>query len=246
MVVASLDPARNAARRRKAEEPGRTRRVIGVPTDLNDAAAVEALFKTTLAEFGRLDILVNNATNISQGSFFTMDRGELGSGVRRQVARRGALHPPRGAADARAQMGPHRQRLRRRRLDAAARRHRDRRQQCGGANLTVALANELGKDGILVNAIVPTAVRTDRHDKNIRDTMAKTGQSEAEVLKPRVAKIPVGRMGTAEEIANVVVFLASERASFVNGSAWAVDGGISARLVTGASVGEIYAKKADA
>jgi 3-oxoacyl-[acyl-carrier protein] reductase len=77
---------------------------------------------------------------------------------------------------------------------------------------------------------VPTAVRTERHDKNIRDTMAKTGQSEAEVLKPRVAKIPVGRMGTAEEIANVVVFLASERASFVNGSAWAVDGGISARL----------------
>ena len=40
-------------------------------------------------------------------------------------------------------------------------------------NLTVALANELGKDGILVNAIVPTAVRTDRHDKNIRDAMAQ-------------------------------------------------------------------------
>ena len=97
-------------------------------------------------------------------------------------------------------------------------------------NLTVALANELGKDGILVNAIVPTAVRTDRHDKNIRDAMAKTGQSEAEVLKPRVAKIPLGRMGAAEEIAGVVVFLASERASFVTGSAWAVDGGISARL----------------
>ena len=44
-------------------------------------------------------------------------------------------------------------------------------------NLTVALANDLGKDGILVNAVVPTAIRTDRHDKNIRDAMAKTGQS---------------------------------------------------------------------
>ncbi len=46
--------------------------------------------------------------------------------------------------------------------------------------------------------------------------MAKTGQSEAEVLKPRVAKIPLGRMGTAEEIAAVAAFLSSERASFVD------------------------------
>jgi 3-oxoacyl-[acyl-carrier protein] reductase len=97
-------------------------------------------------------------------------------------------------------------------------------------NLTVALANELAKDGILVNAIVPTAVRTERHDLNIKDAMAKTGQSEAEVLKPRVAKIPLGRMGRPEEIATVVAFLASDRASFVTGSAWAVDGGVSARL----------------
>ena len=97
-------------------------------------------------------------------------------------------------------------------------------------NLTIALANDLAKDGILVNAVVPTAVRTERHDQNIKDTMAKTGQSEAEVLKPRVAKIPLGRMGTSEEIANVVVFMCSERASFVAGSLWAVDGGVSARL----------------
>jgi NAD(P)-dependent dehydrogenase (short-subunit alcohol dehydrogenase family) len=97
-------------------------------------------------------------------------------------------------------------------------------------NLTVALANELGKDGILVNAIVPTAVRTERHDQNIREAMRQTGKSEAEVLKPRVAKIPLGRMGASEEIAAVVAFLASERASFVTGSAWPVDGGVSARL----------------
>jgi NAD(P)-dependent dehydrogenase (short-subunit alcohol dehydrogenase family) len=97
-------------------------------------------------------------------------------------------------------------------------------------NLTVALANELGKDGILVNAVVPTSIRTERHDRTIKEAVAKTGKPEAEVLKPRVAKIPLGRMGTAEEVASVVVFLASERAAYVTGSTWTVDGGATARL----------------
>ena len=50
------------------------------------------------------------------------------------------------------------------------------------------------------------------------------------MLKPRVAKTPIGRMGTPDQIAAVVAFPTSERASDVNGSAWAVDGGASARL----------------
>src|ERR1043165_1025622 len=71
VVVASLDPARNAkaVEALKAKSNGR---VLGVPTDLNDPAAVDTLFKTTLKEFGRLDTLANNATNISPGSFFAM------------------------------------------------------------------------------------------------------------------------------------------------------------------------------
>jgi NAD(P)-dependent dehydrogenase (short-subunit alcohol dehydrogenase family) len=229
VVVASLDPARNAQaiETLKGKSNGR---VIGVPTDLNDAAAVETLFKKTLAEFGRLDILVNNATNVSQGSFFQMDEAAWDHAFEHKL--RGTVRCIRHAVP------PMRERKWGRIINVS-----------GGAawtpqlgaittgvnnaavqNLTVALANELGKDGILVNAVVPTAIRTDRHDKNIKDTMAKTGQSEAEVLKPRVAKIPLGRMAAADEVANVVVFLSSERASFVNGSAWAVDGGVSARL----------------
>ena len=228
VVVASLDPARNKDSIDKLKAANG--RVIGMPTDLNDAAAVDALFKKTLAEFGRLDILVNNATNISQGSFFQMTEENWDRAFDNKL--RGAVRCIRHAVP------PMRERQWGRIINLS-----------GGAawtpqlgaittginnaavqNLTVALANELGKDGITVNAVVPTAVRTDRHDKNIRDEVAKTGKSEAEVLKPRVAKIPLGRMGTADEIASVVVFLASERASFVNGSAWAVDGGVSARL----------------
>ncbi len=228
VVVASLDPARNAdaIAKLKAQSNGR---VIGVPTDLNDAGAVDKLFKTALAEFGRLDILVNNATHIAQGSFFEMTEEHWDRAFDNKL--RGTVRCIRHAVP------PMRERKWGRIVNIS-----------GGAawtpqlgaiatgmnnaavqNLTVALANELGRDEILVNAIVPTAVRTDRHDKNIRDAVAK-GQTEAEVLKPRVAKIPLGRMGTADEIASVAVFLVSERASFVNGSAWAVDGGVSARL----------------
>jgi NAD(P)-dependent dehydrogenase (short-subunit alcohol dehydrogenase family) len=229
VVVASLDPARNADAVTKLKA-GSNGRVTGVPTDLNDAAAVENLFKKTLAEFGRLDILVNNATNISQGSFFAMTEEHWDRAFDNKL--RGTVRCIRHAVP------PMRERKWGRIVNVS-----------GGAawtpqlgaittgmnnaavqNLTVALANELAKDGILVNAIVPTAVRTERHDQNIRDAMAKTGQSEAEVLKPRVTKIPLGRMGKPEEIATVVAFLASDRASFVTGSAWAVDGGVSARL----------------
>lgn len=229
VVVASLDPARNAEAvgTLKAQSNGR---VTGVPTDLNDPAAVESLFEKALAEFGRLDILINNATSIAQGSFFQMTEESWDHAFDSKL--RGTVRCIRHAVQ------PMRERKWGRIVNIS-----------GGAawtpqlgaittginnaavqNLTVALANELAKDGILVNAIVPTAVRTERHDKNIRDAVAKTGQSEAEVLKPRVAKIPLGRMGTAEEIAAVATFLASERASFVAGSIWAVDGGVSARL----------------
>jgi NAD(P)-dependent dehydrogenase (short-subunit alcohol dehydrogenase family) len=229
VVVANLDPTRNADAVAKLKA-GSNGRVTGVPTDLNEVAAVENLFKRTLAEFGRLDILVNNATNISQGSFFAMTEEHWDRAFDNKL--RGTVRCIRHAVP------PMRERKWGRIINIS-----------GGAawtpqlgaittginnaavqNLTVALANELAKDGILVNAIVPTAVRTERHDQNIRDAMAKTGQSEAEVLKPRVAKIPLGRMGKPEEIATVVAFLASDRASFVTGSAWAVDGGVSARL----------------
>src|SRR6478752_7377291 len=66
VVVASLDPARNKEAVEKLKSKSNAR-VIGVPTDLNDPAAVENLFKATLAEFSRLDILVNSATDVRQG-----------------------------------------------------------------------------------------------------------------------------------------------------------------------------------
>lgn len=229
VVVASVDPGRNseAVAKLKARAKGK---VVGVPADLNDASAVDNLFKVAQAEFGRLDILINNAAMIAQGNFFGMDDAawtrafdnKLTGTVRcirhavpmMRERKWGRIVNVSGGAAWTPQLGAITVGLN----NAAVQ------------NLTIALANELGKDGILVNAVVPTAIRTERHDLSIRDTMAKTGKSEAEVLAPRVAKVPLGRMGTSEEVAAVVIFLASERAGFVTGSLWPVDGGVSARL----------------
>ena len=97
-------------------------------------------------------------------------------------------------------------------------------------NLTKALANELAKDGILVNAVIPHIINTDRQDETMREWAKITGQTEAEVRAERVAKIPVGRMGRPEEVGDIVAFLVSERASFVTGAAWHVDGGVSVAI----------------
>jgi 3-oxoacyl-[acyl-carrier protein] reductase len=94
-------------------------------------------------------------------------------------------------------------------------------------NLTKGLANDLAKDGIRVNAVIPHIIDTDRQDETMREWAGITGQSEAEVRAERVAKIPLGRMGRAEEVGDVVAFLASDRASFVTGAAWHVDGGVA-------------------
>jgi 3-oxoacyl-[acyl-carrier protein] reductase len=75
--------------------------------------------------------------------------------------------------------------------------------------------------------VIPHIIDTDRQDETMREWAGITGQSEAEVRAARIATIPLGRMGRAEEVGDVVAFLASERASFVTGAAWHVDGGVA-------------------
>jgi 3-oxoacyl-[acyl-carrier protein] reductase len=97
-------------------------------------------------------------------------------------------------------------------------------------NLTKSLANELAKDNIRVNAVIPHIIDTDRQDETMREWAGITGQTEAEVRAERVAKIPLGRMGRVEEVGGIVAFLASDRTSFVTGAAWHVDGGVSVAI----------------
>ena len=80
--------------------------------------------------------------------------------------------------------------------------------------LTRALSRELGKDGIRVNAVAPGVTRT--------DMVAALPES---MVAPLLQKIPLARMGEAEDIADAVVFLASDKASYITGTVIPVDGG---------------------
>ncbi len=81
--------------------------------------------------------------------------------------------------------------------------------------LTKSLARELGRDGIRVNAVAPGITRT--------DMVAKLPEA---MIQPLVARIPLGRIGEAEDIANAVCFLASDMASYITGTVLSVDGGV--------------------
>ncbi|MFX0137275.1 MAG: SDR family oxidoreductase [Candidatus Hodarchaeota archaeon] len=87
------------------------------------------------------------------------------------------------------------------------------------------LANEYAKDNILVNVVCPGPNLTDRMKEIINKMAQDTGKSEEEVKKSWTEQIPLGRMGKPEELANLVVFLASEKASYITGTVIQVDGG---------------------
>ena len=87
------------------------------------------------------------------------------------------------------------------------------------------LANEYGQYNILVNVVCPGPTLTDRMKELINTTVKETGSTYEEVEKTWVDPIPIGRLGKPEELANLVVFLASEKASYITGTTVQVDGG---------------------
>lgn len=87
------------------------------------------------------------------------------------------------------------------------------------------LANEYAKYNILVNVVCPGPTLTDRMKELINKTVQDTGKSYEEVEKTWVDPIPLGRLGKPEELANLAVFLASDKASYITGTVIQVDGG---------------------
>lgn len=87
--------------------------------------------------------------------------------------------------------------------------------KAGMIGFTKSLANELGAKGIRVNAVAPGYISTDL-TRNLKES------------KTMITSIPMRRMGTVDEIANIVLFLSSDASSYVNGAVISVDGGLTA------------------
>jgi 3-oxoacyl-[acyl-carrier protein] reductase len=88
------------------------------------------------------------------------------------------------------------------------------------------LVKELTPKGINVNVVAPGRIATERIEELDQAAAARTGKSIEQVRKDSLATIPAGRLGDPQEFANMVVFLASEAASYVNGAVVQVDGGM--------------------
>jgi len=92
----------------------------------------------------------------------------------------------------------------------------------GVAGMFKTLSEDLGKHNITINVVCPGKILTDR----LLGGAKQAGLPTEEFIKRAGADVPLGRVGTPEEFANVMVFLASERASYVTGVALQVDGGL--------------------
>lgn len=101
-------------------------------------------------------------------------------------------------------------------------------------SLSRVFADRYAADGVLVNAVTPGAVTSPlwTGPGGLAEQAAQSrGISREEALEAQASRIPLGRMASPEEVASVIVFLCSERASTVTGAAWSADGGTVATIV---------------
>jgi NAD(P)-dependent dehydrogenase (short-subunit alcohol dehydrogenase family) len=91
--------------------------------------------------------------------------------------------------------------------------------------LTRAVASELSGTGVRVNAVCPTFVRTEMTDRSVANIVARTGRTAEQAEEALAAASPLGRLLEPEEVADVIVFLASPAAAAITGQSLVIDGG---------------------
>ena len=190
-------------------------KVATVVVDVTKAELVAAMVAAALERFGRIDCLVNNAGITSDARLVKMTEEQFDRVI--AVNLKGVYRCTQAVADPMIRQGSGVI------LTASSvvglygnfGQTNYAATKAGVIGFTKTWARELGPKGIRVNAICPGFIRT-----HILDTIPEA------VIQKMVDKVPLGRLGTAEEIANVYAFLASDEASYLNGAVIEVSGGI--------------------
>jgi NAD(P)-dependent dehydrogenase (short-subunit alcohol dehydrogenase family) len=225
IAAADIDPA--AAQRTADQAASNTRRALAIEVDCGEVAQIDAMVARTVAELGRLDIIVNNAgvTRFAyvmdlteadwdrihrvnaKGVFFCLQRaaremiGQGGGRIINIASIAGRGYPGTSNAAYAASKG-------------------------AVIALTKTAAQQLARHNINVNAICPGVTRTELGARNAQMRAAERGITVAELQAEQEAGIPLGRANAPEDIAAMAVFLASPGARNITGQAYNVDGGL--------------------
>lgn len=203
-----------------AQETAQACRALGEEVDylrcnVADSTQVKELMETAVQRFGRIDILVNNAGITRDGLMLTMKESDFDQVVETNL--KGTFLCMKAVA---------RQMIKQRygriiNLSSVVGLHGNAGQvnyaasKAGVIGMTKSLAKELASRGVTVNAVAPGFMETDM-------TAALSEAARAATL----AAVPMGRMGTAEDVAQAVAFLASDCAGYITGQVLGVDGGM--------------------
>ena len=204
-----------AARETAAGIEAAGRRAISFQGDVTDPATADGLVKAALEGFGKIDILVNNAGITRDDLIMRMDLAAwrevletnlFGAFYTTKAVTRPMLKARAGRIINISSVSGQAGQTGQANYSAA---------KAGLIGLTKATARELASRGITANAVAPGFVLTE------------LTQGLSEALKTElVARTPLGRFGTVEEVANAVAFLASDEAAYITGQVLAVDGGL--------------------
>lgn len=213
VVVADLSAARVEAAVASLRAAGG--RALGCLVDVTDRVTIDAMVAEVRAEWGRIDVLINNAGITKDARLAKMSAAQFDSVI--AVNLKGVFECTQAVAESMVAQGSGSI------VNASSvvglygnfGQTNYAATKAGVIGLTKTWARELGPKGVRVNAVCPGFVKT-----AILETIPD------EVMQKMVAKVPLGRLGTPEEIAAVYTFLASDDASYLNGAVIEVSGGI--------------------
>jgi len=201
-------------------------KVCAVSADMWESKDIERLVKTAEKELGPVDILVNNAGSSQRGDFLTLSDDDWKSDIELKLF---------GAIRACRLVIPGMQKRKWGRIinvlntgakATAPAGYPTAVSRAAGMSLMKGLAGEFAKDNILVNGLLVGRIESDQWLNRYEATNKEKTYDEFLLDTAKTMKLPMGRLGTAEEFANMAAFLCSDAGSYITGCAINVDGGL--------------------